>query len=79
MREGATQAYNRVDEVPEVMRRRLLSVRGFDYNDMMIEADVIDGKYLEGVIQVLFANPNVAYIHVHNARRGCYAGRIDRA
>jgi hypothetical protein len=79
VREGATQAYNRVDEVPEVMRKRLLSVRGFDSNDMMIEADVIEGERLEGVIQLFFANPNVAYIHVHNARRGCYSGRIDRA
>ncbi|MDB5366965.1 MAG: hypothetical protein JWM77_2892, partial [Rhodospirillales bacterium] len=26
-----------------------------------------------------FDNRDVAYLHVHNARRGCYAARIDRA
>ena len=30
------------------------------------------------MIQRFFANPDVDYIHAHNARRGCYAGRIDR-
>ena len=23
--------------------------------------------------------PDVAYLHVHNAKRGCYAARVDRA
>ena len=30
-------------------------------------------------LQRLFADPAVSYIHVHNARPGCYSGRIDRA
>ena len=30
------------------------------------------------LIERLFANPDVDYIHVHNARRGCYSGRVDR-
>lgn len=78
VREGATQAYEGINEVPEVIKTRLLSLRGFDANDMMIEADVIDGKDTESTIQAFFENPNVAYIHVHNAKRGCYSGRIDR-
>ena len=78
VREGATQAYDRVNEVPEVMRSRLLSIRGFDNEDMMLEADVIDGEDVEAAIQRFFEIPEVAYIHVHNAKRGCYSGRIDR-
>ena len=79
VREGATQAYDAVDEVPPVMRRRLLSLRAFDEGGMMRDADVVEGTAIEPVIARFFADPAVSYIHVHNARQGCYSGRIDRA
>lgn len=79
VREGATQAYDAVDEVPPVMRRRLLSLRAFDAGGMMRDADVVEGTGIEPVIARFFADPAVSYIHVHNARQGCYSGRIDRA
>ena len=79
VREGATGTYNRVGEVPEVMRVRLLSLRAFDAAGMMLDADVIDGAELETVIERLLANPDASYIHAHNAKRGCYSGRIERA
>ena len=79
VREGAEVAYDRVGEVPEVMRMRPMSLRAFDAEDMMIAADVVDGRELESVIERFFADPRVAYIHAHFARRGCYAGRIERA
>jgi hypothetical protein len=77
--EGATSAYDRTNEIPEVMRARPLSLRAFDRNDLMIDADIIDGREIEGLIRRLFANSAAAYIQAHYARRGCYAGRIDRA
>ena len=79
VREGAEKPFDRVDEVPESMRIRLLSLRAFDAKGMMLDADVIEGREIETVIARMFADPNVAYIHVHNAKRGCYAARIDRA
>jgi Protein of unknown function (DUF1203) len=79
VREGAETAYDRKCEVPEVMRARLLSLRAYDAAGMMLDADVVDGREIESVIERLFANPAVAYIHAHNAKRGCYSGRIDRA
>jgi Protein of unknown function (DUF1203) len=79
VREGAESAYDRVDEVPEVMRARLLSLRAYDAEGMMLDADVVDGKDIESVISRFFALPHVEYIHAHNAKRGCYSGRIDRA
>jgi hypothetical protein len=78
VREGAENAYDRVDEVPEVMRVRLLSLRAYDAEGMMLDADVVDGKDVESVIIRLFSLPQVAYIHAHNAKRGCYSGRIER-
>jgi len=79
VREGALHPYDRVDEVPEVMRVRLLSLRAYDRGGMMLDADVVEGYALEPLIERLFASPAVAYLHVHNAKPGCYSGRIDRA
>jgi len=77
--EGAGAAYDRVGETPQVLRGRQLSLRAFDGGDMMIDADLCDGGEVEGLIGKLLANPGVAYIHAHYAKRGCYAARIDRA
>jgi hypothetical protein len=79
VREGALRAYERVDEIPEVMGARLLSLRAYDADHMMIDADVVEGSRMTEVIERFFANKDVAYIHAHNAKRGCYSGRIDRA
>ena len=78
VREGATRPYEAVSEIPEVMRLRLLSLRAFDADGMMVDADVAEGDSVVPLIERLLANPGVAYIHAHNARRGCYSGRIDR-
>jgi hypothetical protein len=77
--ENAAEAYDRTNEVPQVLRSRLISLRGFDTTDMMVNAEVIDGKSLEEGIARLFAVPEVAYLHAHYATRGCYAARIERA
>lgn len=79
IREGATQQYDAVDHVPASLRIRLLSLRAYDEHGMMLDADVVEGTAIESVIARLFSQPDISYIHVHNARRGCYAGRIDRA
>jgi hypothetical protein len=79
IREGATDKYNQVDQVPGVMRVRLLSLRAYDTEGMMLDADVVEGDKIEPLISKMFANLDVSYIHAHNAKRGCYAGRIDRA
>ncbi|MGO4501611.1 MULTISPECIES: DUF1203 domain-containing protein [unclassified Dyella] len=78
IREGEQQ-YDRIDEVPDQLRRRLLSVRGFDEQGMLRDADVAQGTALEPLIERLFADPIVAYLHIHMARPGCYAARVDRA
>jgi hypothetical protein len=79
VREGAVTTYIGLDEVPEVMRTRVLSLRAFDVHGMMLDADIIDGGQVESLITRLLGNPEVAYIHAHNAKRGCYSGHIDRA
>jgi len=77
--EGASEAYDRIDEIPEVLRVRLISLRVFDNDHLMLDADVVDGRELEGAIERFFADPRAAYIQAHYAKRGCYAARIERA
>ena len=78
VREGATISYDRIDEIPDALRSRILSLRAFDATHMMIDADLVEGDALEGAIDRLLANPEVAYVHAHYAKRGCYAARIER-
>ncbi len=79
VREGATTTFDRQGEVPEVFRGRLLSLRAFDRAHMMVDADTADGNEVEKLIERLLANDQVAYVHAHFAKRGCYAARIERA
>jgi hypothetical protein len=79
VREGATAAYEAVDRIPEVIRIRPISLRAFDAGHMMVDADLAEGAGLEGAIERLLAQPEVAYLHAHYAKRGCYAARIERA
>jgi hypothetical protein len=79
VREGAEETHESVNQIPPVMLNRLLSLRAYDDAGMMLDADIVYGRYAAGVIEKLFADPQVAYIHAHNAKRGCYSGRIDRA
>ena len=78
VREGAREAAEYVDAVPEQLSRRLLSVRAFDGAGMMVEADVIDGGALDRLARDWLGRPDVAYLHAHNAKPGCFAARIDR-
>jgi hypothetical protein len=74
-----TQRFEARDVVPPALARRTLSLRGFDANHLMIEADLTEGAEAAALIERFFANPNVAYIHAHYARRGCFAAVVERA
>lgn len=77
--EGGEPQYDQVDLIPEVLRRRQLSMRAFDADDMIVTASLVDGAEAEKVIERMFADDQVRYIHAHYAARGCFACRIDRA
>ena len=78
VRRGET-TYEVTNEVPEQLRLRLLSVRAFDHAGMLVDADVVDGRELERAIARLFGDARASYLHVHYAKPGCYAARVDRA
>jgi len=78
VRETARTASLPPDTVPELLRSRLLSVRAYDEHHLMTAADVIDGQQLESLLTRTLENDEVSYIHIHFARPGCYACRVDR-
>jgi hypothetical protein len=79
VRENARQAELAVGEVPDLLRRRLLSVRSYDAAGMMTDAAVVEGRDLETVVDRMLGDEKTEYLHVHNAKPGCFNCRIDRA
>ena len=79
VRKDAKQATIAINEVPEVIRSRLISVRLFDSDHMIVGADVVHGDEVSTVISTAFEKAEVAYIHLHNAKPGCFAASVVRA
>jgi hypothetical protein len=79
IREGADVRYDRLNEIPEVLHVRTISLRAFDDAGMMRNAELASGEAIRPAIERLLADPNVAYLHAHYAKMGCFAARIDRA
>jgi len=79
VRENAQIAELDINEVPEMLRHRLLSVRAYNSGKLMIAAEVVQGKELESAIDRQFQNRDVEYIHIHNANPGCFNCSVYRA
>lgn len=79
VRENAKQAKIERDTVPEVIRSRLVSLRYFDQDHMMIMADVTAGENTAKHITEAFENADIAYAHIHFAKPGCFAASVQRA
>ena len=78
VREGVSETASFINHVPAQQRTRLLSVRAYDAAGILVDADVQEGTELETVIERMFRRDDVAFLHAHNAKRGCYSCRIDR-
>jgi hypothetical protein len=75
----AEKAAEFVDDVPPVFEARVLSLRGFDGNGMMADAVLAQPGEADAAIRTLFDNPEIETIHAHNAVRGCFSAKIERA
>ena len=78
VREHAVTAAPAPGEVPGMLRHRLLSLRAYDASGMLLAAELCEGAVLEPAVTRLFEDAGVAYLHVHNAKPGCFNCRIDR-
>ena len=66
------------NEIPPILLARTLSIRAFDSNHMIIAADIVEGSQCESMIRQLLNRPDTAYLHVHFAKRGCFAATARR-
>ena len=76
--EGSERRYDRVNEIPEVMQIRPISLRGFNAAHEMVWAELVDGAVLATHVGQMLGDETVAYLQAHYAVRGCYAGLIER-
>lgn len=79
VREGATVAADYLDEVPPILEGRPLGLRAFDASGMLRTAALALPGQADEKIRAVFADPDIAYIHVHNAAHGCFAAKVERA
>lgn len=79
VRESAVEARPAPGDVPDMLGRRLLSVRAYDADWMMTDADVVEGRHLANQLAQWFSDEGVSRIHMHTARRGCFMAAAQRA
>jgi hypothetical protein len=77
--EQAREAASYTDQVPPALDRRVLSLRAFDAAGMMRDAALVQPGEADPAIRRLLADQQVDHIDAHNATRGCFAARIERA
>jgi len=79
VRRGALAAELAPGEVPAYVTRRLMSLRAYDRDAMMVRAEVLEGAQVGARLHEWFADEAIAYVHLHNARPGCYSCAAVRA
>jgi hypothetical protein len=65
-------------EVPDQQRKRLLSLRAYDKEHLMVNSAILPGDGLKEKADIMLGDENVAYLHVHYAGPGCFAVRVER-
>lgn len=79
VRRGLAQAVLAPGEVPACVTRRLMSLRAYDADALMVAAEVIEGHDVHAWLVERFRDRTVAYVHLHNARPGCFSCAATRA
>ncbi|MBL0162626.1 MAG: DUF1203 domain-containing protein [Xanthomonadales bacterium] len=78
VRRGASLRQLPAGEIPPYVSTRLISLRAYNATHRMIHAEVCEGIAVAQSIARAFANAEIAYLHLHNAKQGCYSCRVDR-
>ena len=66
------------NELAPILKDRLLSLRAYDADALIVDAEVGKNEQVLDLIERFFSNPQIAHIDAHFARRGCFAARIER-
>jgi Protein of unknown function (DUF1203) len=78
VRAGARQRTLAAGEIPEYVSLRQISLRAYDRDHMIVAAEVCAGETVRAEIERQLADPRVSYIHLHNAKRGCFSCLVQR-
>ncbi|MCA0399690.1 MAG: DUF1203 domain-containing protein [Proteobacteria bacterium] len=78
VRRAATR-FKAEGEYPPIIMQRMMSLRGYDNDGMMVEAEVAEKEGLVALAQEWLARPEIAHVDIHSMRRGCFFCRIERA
>jgi hypothetical protein len=78
VREAAVEAAPVANLLPAILSNRLLSLRAYDRDWMMIDAEVGQGEAVEIWLSERLADPVIQTVHIHTARRGCYMAAASR-
>lgn len=79
VREDAREAAVYEAQVPPLMQRRVLSLRGFDGDGLMVDALLAQPGEADAGLRKLLDNPTIQEVDVHTATRGCFLARARRA
>lgn len=78
VREAAIEATPVANALPAILASRLLSLRAYDRDWMMVDAEVAQGEAVEMWLSERLADPLIQTVHIHTARRGCYMAAASR-
>lgn len=78
VREGAARAARYEDEVPAMLDRRTIGLRGFDREGMLRGALLAMPGEADGRIREMLDRPEIDTVHAHNAAHGCFLAAIER-
>jgi hypothetical protein len=76
--DGAVSKTCQPGEIPDIVQTRLLSIRAFDAQHMIVNADVCEGDKVAQLLTKFLVNDKVEYLHVHTAKRGCFLAAVSR-
>ena len=71
------ERYDGVHEYPPDFRNGRV-FRAYDADHNMIDAVVANGSEPEAVIEKLFENPEIKFVHARSVTRGCYTFGVER-
>ena len=76
----ACPRYDRVNDVPEIVRGTLVSVRAYDANDMCLYelGQVRDGTEVDEALHRALDDQRTAFVNIHTAKPGCLLCRVER-
>lgn len=72
--------FEAVNEIPEIVRGSLVSVRAYDADDLCLYdlGQVSEGADVDGPLARALGDPRTAFVNIHTAKPGCLLCRVER-